>query len=208
MEIWAEPAKPLLSDRLIMLKIHDLIQELKDLYVAPDDVFEPALPSTPFNWKSPFGPVGGTCKNYSPPTIATIRSSSSSSSEEESRKTTVSSVTTADEETDNQFATQSRMANNSGRLHVSNIPFRFRREHLANMFSTFGTILDSEIIYNERGSKGFGFVSFASAADAERAKRALDGLVVDARKIEVNYATPRPRRWNKRSPSSSSIKGL
>lgn len=83
---------------------------------------------------------------------------------------------------------------NTGRLHVSNIPFRYRREHLANMFSNFGMILDSEIIFNDRGSKGFGFVSFADVRDAYKAKNALDGVVVDGRQIEVNYATPRPSR--------------
>jgi len=65
------------------------------------------------------------------------------------------------------------------------------------MFSIFGPILDSEIIFNERGSKGFGFVSFANPADAQRAKKALHGLIVDGRQIEVNYATPRPKRGRK-----------
>lgn len=80
------------------------------------------------------------------------------------------------------------------RLHVSNIPFRYRREHLYNMFSIFGQVLDSEIIFNERGSKGFGFVSFADIDEAQRAKNALHNLMIDGRKIEVNYATPRPKR--------------
>ena len=88
---------------------------------------------------------------------------------------------------------------NTGRLHVSNIPFRFRKEHLANMFGSFGRVLDSEIIFNERGSKGFGFVSFADSSDANRAKNALHGLVVDGRQIEVNYATPRPKRTRNNS---------
>ncbi|XP_047528068.1 RNA binding protein fox-1 homolog 3 isoform X10 [Vanessa atalanta] len=39
------------------------------------------------------------------------------------------------------------------RLHVSNIPFRFRDPDLRNMFGQYGTILDVEIIFNERGSK-------------------------------------------------------
>lgn len=92
---------------------------------------------------------------------------------------------------------------NTGRLHVSNIPFRYRREHLTNMFKNFGSILDAEIIFNERGSKGFGFVSFVSPADAYRAKRAYDGLTIDGRKIEVNYATPRPRKSINRLPKDS-----
>ncbi|XP_069510470.1 RNA binding protein fox-1 homolog 2 isoform X13 [Ambystoma mexicanum] len=39
------------------------------------------------------------------------------------------------------------------RLHVSNIPFRFRDPDLRQMFGPFGKILDVEIIFNERGSK-------------------------------------------------------
>ncbi|OXA55582.1 RNA binding protein fox-1 3 [Folsomia candida] len=54
------------------------------------------------------------------------------------------------------------------RLHVSNIPFRFRDPDLRAMFGPFGPILDVEIIFNERGSKGFGFVTFAAAADGQR----------------------------------------
>uniref|UniRef100_A0A182WHS7 RRM domain-containing protein n=1 Tax=Anopheles minimus TaxID=112268 RepID=A0A182WHS7_9DIPT len=70
------------------------------------------------------------------------------------------------------------------RLHVSNIPFRFRDPDLRTMFGQFGSILDVEIIFNERGSKGFGFVTFANSSDAERARERLHGTVVEGRKIE------------------------
>ncbi|XP_067671390.1 RNA binding protein fox-1 homolog 2-like isoform X9 [Haliotis asinina] len=81
---------------------------------------------------------------------------------------------------------------NSGpkRLHVSNIPFRFREADLRQLLG-FGPILDVEIIFNERGSKGFGFVTFANSADADRAREKLNGTVVEGRKIEVNNATAR-----------------
>ncbi|KAL5292869.1 RBFOX2 family protein [Megaselia abdita] len=82
-------------------------------------------------------------------------------------------------------------ANPPKRLHVSNIPFRFRDPDLRTMFGQFGTILDVEIIFNERGSKGFGFVTFANSSDAERARERLHGTVVEGRKIEVNNATAR-----------------
>uniref|UniRef100_A0A8C2KLV0 RNA binding protein fox-1 homolog 2 n=1 Tax=Cyprinus carpio TaxID=7962 RepID=A0A8C2KLV0_CYPCA len=77
------------------------------------------------------------------------------------------------------------------RLHVSNIPFRFRDPDLRQMFGQFGKILDVEIIFNERGSKGFGFVTFETSADAEKARERLHGTIVEGRKIEVNNATAR-----------------
>ncbi|XP_059924221.1 RNA binding protein fox-1 homolog 1, partial [Gadus macrocephalus] len=77
------------------------------------------------------------------------------------------------------------------RLHVSNIPFRFRDPDLRQMFGQFGKILDVEIIFNERGSKGFGFVTFELIADADRAREKLHATVVEGRKIEVNNATAR-----------------
>ncbi|XP_051905690.1 RNA binding protein fox-1 homolog 1 isoform X6 [Hippocampus zosterae] len=77
------------------------------------------------------------------------------------------------------------------RLHVSNIPFRFRDPDLRQMFGHFGKILDVEIIFNERGSKGFGFVTFERSMDADRAREKLHSTVVEGRKIEVNNATAR-----------------
>ncbi|XP_038066983.1 RNA binding protein fox-1 homolog 3-like isoform X3 [Patiria miniata] len=77
------------------------------------------------------------------------------------------------------------------RLHVSNIPFRFRDPDLRVLFGPFGPIIDVEIIFNERGSKGFGFVTFQNSSDADRAREKLNGSIVEGRKIEVNNATAR-----------------
>lgn len=89
------------------------------------------------------------------------------------------------------------------RLHVSNIPFRFRDPDLRNMFGKYGTLLDVEIIFNERGSKGFGFVTFAKGAEADKAREELHGTIVEGRKIEVNNATARVQ--TKKSGEASSI---
>ncbi|TGZ70025.1 hypothetical protein CRM22_003405 [Opisthorchis felineus] len=92
------------------------------------------------------------------------------------------------------------------RLHVSNIPFRFREADLRSLLGPYGTILDVEIIFNERGSKGFGFVTFANAEDAERARENLNGRVVMGRKIEVNHATTRVLT-KKRCDGQNALKG-
>lgn len=77
------------------------------------------------------------------------------------------------------------------RLHVSNIPFRFRDPDLRQMFGKYGNVTDVEIIFNERGSKGFGFVTFNDKNEAELAKKELNGSIVEGRKVEVNDATAR-----------------
>ncbi|KAG0727967.1 RNA binding protein fox-1 1 [Chionoecetes opilio] len=78
------------------------------------------------------------------------------------------------------------------RLHVSNIPFRFRDPDLRNMFG------------------GFGFVTFASAADADRARESLNGTVVEGRKIEVNNATARVQTKKPAAavPNAAALRGV
>ncbi|CAG5079986.1 Oidioi.mRNA.OKI2018_I69.PAR.g9438.t2.cds [Oikopleura dioica] len=93
------------------------------------------------------------------------------------------------------------------RLHVSNIPFRFRDSDLREMFGKFGDIHDVEIIFNERGSKGFGFVTFMDKFEAEAAKKELNGTMVEGRKIEVNDATARVQS-KKNTPAGKPILGM
>ena len=56
--------------------------------------------------------------------------------------------------------------------------------NLLNM-QNFGPILDVEIIFNERGSKGFGFVTFANSSDADRAREHLQATVVELSLIHI-----------------------
>ncbi|CAB3396839.1 unnamed protein product [Caenorhabditis bovis] len=76
------------------------------------------------------------------------------------------------------------------RIYVSNIPFSFRQEDLAAMFYPYGKVLDVDIVTNDRGSKGFGFVTLDSIAACERARAALHESHVQGRIIEVRRATP------------------
>ena len=50
----------------------------------------------------------------------------------------------------------------------------------------YGDLVHAEIIFNERGSKGFGFVTFSNAEDALRAKNDVSGRIVDGRRMEVS----------------------
>jgi len=80
------------------------------------------------------------------------------------------------------------------RLHVSNIPFTWSKEKLADVFGKYGTTFDVEVVYNERGSKGFGFVTFLTKKkDALEAKRRMDREIVDGRRLVVNFAKPKQK---------------
>ena len=59
------------------------------------------------------------------------------------------------------------------------------------LFSLTGPVLHAEIIYNDRGSKGFGFVTLASAKQADIALSRLHLSLVEGRRIQVNFAMPK-----------------
>ncbi|XP_065743180.1 RNA binding protein fox-1 homolog 2 isoform X11 [Phocoena phocoena] len=119
------------------------------------------------------------------------QSSNSPSTQNGSLTQTEGGAQTEGQQSQTQSSENSESKSTPKRLHVSNIPFRFRDPDLRQMFGQFGKILDVEIIFNERGSKGFGFVTFENSADADRAREKLHGTVVEGRKIEVNNATAR-----------------
>uniref|UniRef100_A0A0N5AUI3 RRM domain-containing protein n=1 Tax=Syphacia muris TaxID=451379 RepID=A0A0N5AUI3_9BILA len=100
--------------------------------------------------------------------------------------TTTATRTTSVLQTPDPSTSSSASDNAPKRLHVSNIPFRFRDPDLRAMFEKYGPVTDVEIIFNERGSKGFGFVTMEKAADAEKARQELHGSTVEGRKIEVS----------------------
>ena len=93
------------------------------------------------------------------------------------------------------------------RLHVSNIPFRYREHNLIMMFGQFGNVEDAEIIYNDKGSKGFGFITMARNQDADVARLILHGTIIEGRIIEVNLATPK-KSTSKPMPSGIKFSSL
>uniref|UniRef100_A0A914CN32 RRM domain-containing protein n=1 Tax=Acrobeloides nanus TaxID=290746 RepID=A0A914CN32_9BILA len=95
------------------------------------------------------------------------------------------------QESERKSPSQSSGLDTQKRLHVSNIPFRYRDPDLKTMFEKYGPVTDVEIIFNERGSKGFGFVTMERVEDAAKARQEMHGCVIEGRKIEVNLATAR-----------------
>lgn len=87
----------------------------------------------------------------------------------------------------------------NNKLFVAGLPWSVDDEQLRDLFSQYGAIISAKVIIDRdtNRSKGFGFVEFNSAEDANNALKALDGSDLEGRKLVVNVARPqesRPRR--------------
>lgn len=82
------------------------------------------------------------------------------------------------------------------KLYVGDLSYDVNDQSLADMFKEFGEVKEATIIMDRMSnrSKGFGFVTFANDADAEKAISALDGKEIGGRNIKVNLAKPREER--------------
>jgi len=85
------------------------------------------------------------------------------------------------------------------KLYVGNLPFSVDNAKLGELFSAVEGIevVEAAVItdkFNEGRSKGFGFVTVADPAQAEKAIEAVNGQEVGGRKIVVNIARPKVER--------------
>ena len=62
------------------------------------------------------------------------------------------------------------------------------------LFGKFGNVQEAEVLYNDRGSKGFGFVTMARGQDADIARVQLNHSIIEGRVIQVRPATPKVRK--------------
>lgn len=80
------------------------------------------------------------------------------------------------------------------RLYVGNLPYAMRTPDLRQLFASFGTVTDA-VVMMEPGqrdrSKGFGFVSMSSSAEAQQAAVEMNGKEVMGRVIVCNIAKPK-----------------
>ncbi|XP_027343854.1 organelle RRM domain-containing protein 6, chloroplastic-like isoform X2 [Abrus precatorius] len=77
------------------------------------------------------------------------------------------------------------------RLFVSRLSFFTTREHLRTLFAPFGHVKEAFLVFDHKTGrpKGFGFVSYDSQIEAEKAIKAMNGRVVDGRIIFVEHCT-------------------
>ncbi len=85
------------------------------------------------------------------------------------------------------------------KLYIGGLPYSILDEDLKEAFSQAGTVESAVVIMDKMSgrSKGFGFVEFATEAEADRAIEMFDGTDFSGRTIKVNKARPmeeRPKR--------------
>ena len=79
------------------------------------------------------------------------------------------------------------------KLYVGSLSWDTTDDGLREAFETFGSITEAIVIKDrDTGrSRGFGFVSFENAEDADSAVQEMDGKMLDGRTIKVNEARER-----------------
>jgi len=81
----------------------------------------------------------------------------------------------------------------SAKVYVGNLSWNTTDDTLRQAFSDFGQVLDS-IVMRDRDtgrSRGFGFVTFSTAQEADAAIAGLNEQDLDGRRIKVNLANAR-----------------
>lgn len=78
----------------------------------------------------------------------------------------------------------------SNKLFIGNLSWAIDSRQLEELFSPFGEVTDAFVLTDRetKRSRGFGFVTFASQEDAERAIEEMNNKEVDGRALVVNVA--------------------
>ncbi|UCF67258.1 MAG: RNA-binding protein [Acidobacteriota bacterium] len=79
------------------------------------------------------------------------------------------------------------------RLFVGNLPYSATDDEIRSLFSEHGTIVDVHLATDRETGRprGFGFVSFSSEQEAQKAAEALNGHSLGGRALAVNIARDR-----------------
>ncbi|CAJ0957696.1 unnamed protein product, partial [Mesorhabditis belari] len=104
----------------------------------------------------------------------------------------ISLVSTIDVKADDAFDNEY----SANRLFISNFPFSWTEKDLRDFLKDFEPVAEVEIVYNERGSKGFGFVTINDAKKCMDARAFLNHKIVNGRRVEVRRAHKHKRAMN------------
>lgn len=82
------------------------------------------------------------------------------------------------------------------RIYVGNLAFHTTEEALQTAFGQFGDVAEVKLMLDRESgrSRGFAFVSMATAEAARNAIASMNGQLLDGRPLRVNEAEARPER--------------
>ena len=80
-------------------------------------------------------------------------------------------------------------------IYVGNLPFMITEDKLMDQFAAFGEVSSVTLITDKITGqpRGFGFVEMPIQSEAEAAIKALNGIAIEGRAIQVNIARDRRR---------------
>ncbi|KAI7740326.1 hypothetical protein M8C21_009253 [Ambrosia artemisiifolia] len=83
----------------------------------------------------------------------------------------------------------------ASRLYVAGLSFYTTEKALLDAFSQYGQVVEANVLMDKVSSrsKGFGFITYASAEEAEKAIAEMDGKTLHGRIITVELAKPRTK---------------
>ncbi|KAM7262597.1 hypothetical protein ACFE04_000280 [Oxalis oulophora] len=83
------------------------------------------------------------------------------------------------------------------RLYVGNLSWGVDDMALETLFGEQGKVLEARVVYDRESgrSRGFGFVTYSSSSEVEKAIDNLNGADLDGRSIRVSVAEAKPRRF-------------
>lgn len=84
----------------------------------------------------------------------------------------------------------------NNKLFVGNLSYNTTENELQDAFSAHGTVLEANLMVDRVSGRprGFGFVTFSSPEEAQKAVDAMNGAQLGGRPLTVNIARPREDR--------------
>jgi RNA recognition motif-containing protein len=84
----------------------------------------------------------------------------------------------------------------NNKLFVGNLSYNTTENELQDAFAQFGTVLEANLMVDRISGRprGFGFVTFSTPEEAQKAVEGMNGAQLGGRALTVNIARPREER--------------
>ena len=81
-------------------------------------------------------------------------------------------------------------------IFIANLDWEITSEDLKTTFSAFGPVTYAHVVYEKdtKRSKGYGYVEMEETDHAINAIKALNGMEINGRKLDIKIASPKENR--------------